>query len=428
MPGQLELVVQFVQGAQPDADAVLIQERHLLRVGKLDAGDIPAHPGGIQRRQQGAESLQTLIARLLFHGSGGAGRVGGTLRSGAAVCRCFLLEAQLLAGVREDRLAAIQRGQAGGLGGVRRQDLQPGREGQPALCRLHGVGRLGFRHPHDHGAGVVPLHPDVLQHGEDLFQRGGFGSGVKAEDVLFFLDTQRLQDLLAGVAARFAHHAVRRPHLNGVDLEQHGDRQIDACRDDAEQHGQRGQALDGSAASEGLAGHLPFLFSFPAGGVPQVRLRRAEPLAAGRAPGVRILRPGLPIAGPLALRRARSPLVLARRIGCPVPGGVLLLDGAASGGELDAVVRVAAGAGIPRRIAAGPGRIGVIVRVGHRVSAGRRGAGIPHIAPVRRAAGPGVPRLIVDRAALPIFLPVLGSVCHWAAPPFLWISRSVTGS
>ena len=50
MPGQLELVVQFVQGAQPDADAVLIQERHLLRVGELDAGDIPAHPGGIQRR------------------------------------------------------------------------------------------------------------------------------------------------------------------------------------------------------------------------------------------------------------------------------------------------------------------------------------------------------------------------------------------
>ena len=146
------------------------------------------------------------------------------------------------------------------------------------------------------------------------------------------------------------------------------------------------------------------------------------------APGVRVLRPGLPIAGPLALRRARSPLVLARRIGCPVPGGVLLLDGAASGGKLDAVVRIAAGAGIPRRIAAGPGRIGVIVRVGHRVSAGRRGAWIPHIAPVRRAAGPGVPRLIVDRAALPIFLPILGSICHWAAPPFLWISRSVTGS
>ena len=323
---------------------------------------------------------------------------------------------------------SVQRGQTGGLGGVRRQDLQPGREGQPALCRLHGVGGLGFRHPHDHGAGVVPLHPDVLQHGEDLFQRSGFGSGVKAEDVLFFLDAQRLQDLLAGVAARFAHHALRRPHLNGVDLEQHGDRQIDACRDDAEQHGQRGQALDGSAASEGLAGHLPFLFSFPAGRVPQVRLRRAEPLAAGRAPGVRILGPGLPIAGPLALRGARSPLVLARRIGCPVPGGILLLDGAASGGKLDAVVRVAAGAGIPRRIAAGPGRIGVIVRVGHRVSAGRRGAWITHIAPVCRAAGPGVPRLIVDRAALPIFLPVLGSVCHWAAPPFLWISRSVTGS
>ena len=44
MLGQFELIVQLVQRAQQDADPILIQKRHLLRVGELNACHVAAHP------------------------------------------------------------------------------------------------------------------------------------------------------------------------------------------------------------------------------------------------------------------------------------------------------------------------------------------------------------------------------------------------
>lgn len=144
--------------------------------------------------------------------------------------------------------------------------------------------------------------------GKTWFQRGGLGRGVKAEDVLFEVDAQRLNDLLAGIAPRLAHHTVRRPHLNGADLEQHGHGEVDARRNDAEQHGQRGQPPDDAAAAQHLPGELPLLFALPAGGVPQVRLGGAEPLGIPPRLGVPAL--GAALAGTdgaFRLLRGRCP-------------------------------------------------------------------------------------------------------------------------
>ena len=87
-------------------------------------------------------------------------------------CRPWLCrKGQLFAGLGRDRFAAVQSGQTGRLGRILFQDLQAAREGQPAGGGLHGPGRPGFCYPHHHGAGVIPLHPDILQHGEHFFQR-----------------------------------------------------------------------------------------------------------------------------------------------------------------------------------------------------------------------------------------------------------------
>ena len=45
-----------------------------------------------------------------------------------------------------------------------------------------------------------------FQQRELLFQRSGLFGGVEAEDVLFRVDAQRLQDLSAGIAAHLLHH------------------------------------------------------------------------------------------------------------------------------------------------------------------------------------------------------------------------------
>ena len=68
---QLELIFQLVQGTQPDADAVLIEEGHLVHIRKLDAGHVGAHACGIQRSQQGVQAFQPLV-RLLLNSAGGA--------------------------------------------------------------------------------------------------------------------------------------------------------------------------------------------------------------------------------------------------------------------------------------------------------------------------------------------------------------------
>ena len=58
-----------------------------------------------------------------------------------------------------------------------------------------------------------------------------------SENVLFGLHTQCLQDLAAGIAAHLLHHGVvRRLHLNGTDLKQHGHGQVNTGGD----HGQQG--------------------------------------------------------------------------------------------------------------------------------------------------------------------------------------------
>ena len=99
---------------------------------------------------------------------------------------------------------------------------------------------------------------------------------------------------------------------------------------------------------------------------------------------------------------------------------ILILGGAASGGELDAVVRVAAAIiyaalGVP----AGPGGVRVEVRVGDGMAA------VLAAHPVCTPAALGVLGLIVGRA---LFAAAVSVFCHWAAPPFLWIFASLTGS
>ena len=74
--GQLELVIQLIQRAQQDADAVLIQKGHFLGVRKLNAGGVAQHPVAVQCGHQRVERLQPLVGlRLRFRRS----RAVGTL-------------------------------------------------------------------------------------------------------------------------------------------------------------------------------------------------------------------------------------------------------------------------------------------------------------------------------------------------------------
>ena len=117
---QLELIFQLVQGAQPDADAVLIEEGHLVHIRKLDAGHVGAHACGIQCGQQGVQAFQPLV-RLLLNSAGGAA-VGGAVRG--AVGLGLRRKGQLFAGLGRDRFAAVQSGQTGRLGRILFQNLQ----------------------------------------------------------------------------------------------------------------------------------------------------------------------------------------------------------------------------------------------------------------------------------------------------------------
>ena len=97
----------------------------------------------------------------------------------------------------------------------------------------------GFCYPHHHGAGVIPLHPDILQHAGTTFSSAAaLLPGSKLKMFSSSMDTQRLQDLVAGITAGLLHHTVRRLHLNGADLEQHRHGEVDSRADDAEQHAQ----------------------------------------------------------------------------------------------------------------------------------------------------------------------------------------------
>ena len=165
---------------------------------------------------------------------------------------------------------------------------------------------------------------DELQQGEDFFQLLRFLRRVKAEDVLLRMDAQRLQDLLAGVAARFADlGAVGCLHLNGADLEQHGHGEIHARRNDAQQQGKGRQAAEDAAAADGRPGKPAAFFALPAAGAAEVCFGRPQPLRgailvlvmAGAAARV------LPALGPLVI--------------------VTIRIAALGLGELDAVVRAA---------------------------------------------------------------------------------------
>ena len=365
---QLELIFQLVQGAQPDADAVLIEEGHLVHIRKLDAGHVGAHACGIQRSQQGVQAFQPLV-RFLLNSAGGAA-VGGAVRG--AVSLGLRRKGQLFAGLGRDRFAAVQGGQTGRLGRILFQDLQAAREGQPAGGGLHGPGRPGFCYPHHHGAGVIPLHPDILQHGEHFFQRGGLAAGVKTEDILFQMDIQRLQDLVAGIAAGLLHHTVRCLHLNGADLEQHRHGEVDPRADDTEQHDKGREPPHEPAPPDGGPGQLPLFPALPPDGVtPSVLpLHRPHPLAAA-ALGVLRAALGVPV---LAAGRAAVPLIApggAPLAVLPAAGALCAaLAAPPAGGKGDAVIRVGAVVHRALRIPAGAGRIGVIIGVRDGVAAG----------------------------------------------------------
>ena len=198
---QPELVVQLIQGTQKHADAALIQERHLLRVLELDAGDIRPQLTAVQCGQQSVQGLEPLIrGRSGLAGCGAVRRRAARRRAGRSC-----LKFQLCTRRRGHRLAAAEDDKVR-LGRILIQYLQPRREAQPAAGRLHGVDGSGRVGPHHYGVRVIPFHPDIFQQRELLFQRSGLFGGVEAEDVLLRVDAQRLQDLGAGIAAHLLHH------------------------------------------------------------------------------------------------------------------------------------------------------------------------------------------------------------------------------
>ena len=258
---------------------------------------------------------------------------------------------------------------------------------------MHRVGRHGLGHLHHHGVGVVPDHLDGAQQWEILLQHSGLFAGFKAEDVLFQLHAHLLQNAVCGVARDLSHLlAVRGLHLNGVDTEQHGHGQVDACANDAQQHGKGGQAAQYPAAAQGSAGHLALFAHFPPGRVLlRGALRRAQALTVARrvlpvrvvlrvlvfpavlpAAGIvcraALLAAGLRVFGSAARRTAArgvlggiAPLPLRRAAGLGLggeldavicPGGAHTAVGAAGGraAERLAVVAVAAAAGAPGRM------------------------------------------------------------------------------
>ena len=144
---------------------------------------------------------------------------------------------------------------------------------------MHGIGRHRLGHLHHHRVGVIPNHPDGFQQRELLFQFRFLGGGVKAENVLFGLHTQCLQDLAAGIAAHLLHHgAVRRLHLNGADLKQHGHGQVNTGGD----HGQQGhkghQPPQHPPPFQRGAGQAALLAFFPLYRVAWLLLCRAQTL------------------------------------------------------------------------------------------------------------------------------------------------------
>ena len=247
---QLELIFQLVQGAQPNADAVLIEEGHLVHIRKLDAGHAFHQAMLCQRGGQCVQRLQTSIR--------------GRFRSGTfcAALRCFRHRCcifHLRAGRCGDRLPAVKGGQLR-LVPATFQDLHPGREGKPALAGLHCPGRHSLYHPHRNGVGVVPHHPDLLQQGELLLQGLCLGIWVKTEDILAAGHPQCGKDLLAGISARLFHQGgICQLQLDGIDLKQHRYGQIDPRSNDAEQKPKGRQSACQPAAAHLCPGHPPVL-------------------------------------------------------------------------------------------------------------------------------------------------------------------------
>ena len=281
--GVVQFIIQLVQGAQQHADAVLVQKGQLFHVGKFHPRHIRHQVPlfqGIQQRLQRLDAAVRLGLRRLLAGRRSAS--GAVRRLGRDI-------GQLVAGGRADRVPAVEDGQ--------------GRQADPAAGGRHGVDGGGGRHPDHHRAGIDPLHRDVFQQGERLFQRRGLGGWVKAENVFFQLDPEGVQNFAAGVGAGLVQRSAgRRLHLDGVDLEQHGHGQIDAGGGHAEHQGYGGQPAQHPAAAQHLAGDFAPAAHFPAlhglGRTPPDRpcllgtagRRRAGPLP--RRPPVR--RPGLP--------------------------------------------------------------------------------------------------------------------------------------
>ena len=258
---------------------------------------------------------------------------------------------------------------------------------------MHRVGGHGFGHLHHHGVGVVPDHLDGAQQWEILLQHSGLFAGFKAEDVLLQLHAHLLQNAVCGIARDLGHLlAVRGLHLNGIDAEQHGHGQVDACANDAQQHGKGGQTAQHPAATQGSAGHLALFAHFPPGrALLRGALRRAQALAlaacrvlpvravlrvlvfpvvlpaAGIVCRAALLAARLRVFGSAARRAAArgvlggiAPLPLRRAAGLGLggeldavicPGGAHAAVGAAGGraAERLAVVAVAAAAGAPGR-------------------------------------------------------------------------------
>ena len=257
---------------------------------------------------------------------------------------------------------------------------------------MHRVGGHGFGHLHHHGVGVIPDHLDGAQQREILLQHSGLFAGLKAENVLFQLHAHPLQNAVCGIARDLGHLlAVRGLHLNGIDAEQHGHGQVDACTNDAQQHGKGGQAAQHPAATQGSAGHLALFAHFPPGrALLRGCLRRAQALtvvrrvlpvcilvilvfpvvlpAAGIVCRAVLLTARLRVFGSAARRAAArgvlggiAPLPLRRAAGLGLggeldavicPGGAHTAVGAAGGraAERLAVVAVAAAAGAPGRM------------------------------------------------------------------------------
>ena len=266
---------------------------------------------------------------------------------------------------------------------------------------------------------------DELQHGESFFQLLGFLARVKAEDVLFGVDAQRLQDLLAGVAARLGHlRAVRRLHLNGADLEQHGDREVNARRNDAEQQGKGGQTADDPAPPDGRAGQLPLLFALPAAGAAEVGLRGAHPPAGAvfHASGGSVRRAGAAIPIPAAGTVLGAP----GAVRAVLPGRAGHLPSLP--GELDAVI-CPAGLLIAHTAVC---KINGLLLVALRAAPALRGgtAGVlrlvihPAAGSVGTAAAAGC--ISLRRAALvPVWTLTPAVLCHGASPPFRLILSQV---